>query len=135
MFLNNELNFYLTEVVQWCNANKLTVNPNKCHSMIIPPISKDTIFSITTKIDNSIMHSSETVKYLRVMLDFKFSFAPHIKYLESKLSTANGKSSRLKSTLPKDALLKLIHYALFQPHLLHGLTVWVTTYTRLISNH
>ena len=35
--LNNELNVGLAEVVKWCNANKLTINPSKCHCMVIPP--------------------------------------------------------------------------------------------------
>ena len=95
--------------------------------MIIPPNSKNTISYFTTKINNSIIHSSETVKYLGVITDSKLFFASHIKCLETKLSKASGTISRLKSTLPKDALLKL-YYALFQPHLLYGLTVWGTTY-------
>ena len=43
------------------------------------------------------------------------------------MTRANGIISRLKSTLPKDTLLKL-YYALFQSHLLYGMTVWGTTY-------
>ena len=86
------------------------------------PNSKEAISHFTTEINNSIINSSETVKYLVVIIDSKLSFAPHIKYLESKLSRASGIFSRVKSTFPKDALLKL-YYALFQPHLLYGLTV------------
>ena len=121
--LNTELKLELTEVFKWCSANKLTINPNKCHCMIIPPSTKDFTLDFTLKIDNTIVPSNETVKYLGVIIDSKLSFAPHIKYLESKLSRANGIISRLKSTLPNDALLKL-YYALFQPHLLYGLTIW-----------
>ena len=113
---NNELNVDLAEVVQWRNANKLTINPNKCHCMVILLNSKDATSNLTIKINNSIIHSSETVKYLGVIIDSKLSFDPHIKYIESKLTRANGIISRLKSILPKDALLKL--YALCQPHLL-----------------
>ena len=67
------------------------------------------------------------MKYLGVIIDSKLSFAPHIKYIESKLIRANGIISRLKFALLKDALLKL-YYVVFQPHLLCGLTVWGTTY-------
>ena len=117
--LNNELNVGLAEVVKWCNAKKMTINPNICHCMVILPNSKDKIPNLTMKINNSIIHSSETVKYLGVIIDSKLFFAPHIKYIESKLTRANGTISRLKSTLPKGTLLKL-YYALFQPHLLYG---------------
>ena len=74
MSLNNELNVDLAEVVKWCNANKLTINPNKYHCMVIPPNSKDTTSNLTIKIDNSIIHSSETVKYQGVItqVDIKF---------------------------------------------------------------
>ena len=109
--LNTELNLELTEVFKWCSANKLTINPNKCHCMIIPPSTKDFTLDFTLKIDNTIIPSNVTVKYLGVIIDSKLSFAPH---------------SRLKSTLPNDALLKL-YYALFQPHLLYGLTIWGST--------
>ena len=95
--------------------------------MVISPNSKDTTSNLTIKINNSIIHFSESVKYLGVIIDSKLSFASHIKYIESKLTRANGIIGRLKSTLPKDALLKL-YYALFQPHLLYGLTIWETTY-------
>ena len=82
--LNNELNVDLAEDVKWCFANKLTINPNKCHSMVIPPNSKDTTSNLSIKTTNSIIHSSETVKYLGVIIDSKLSFALHIKYIESK---------------------------------------------------
>ena len=107
MSLNNELNVDLAEVVKWCNANKLTINPNICHCMVIPSNSKDTTSNLTLKINNSIFHCNETVKYLGVIIDSKLSFAPHIKYIESKLTRANDIISRLKYTIPKDALLKL----------------------------
>ena len=125
--LNNALNVNLADVVKWCNANKLTINPNKCHCMVIPSNSKDARSNPTIKTNNSIIHSSQTIKYLGVIIDSKLSFAPHIKYIEFKLTRANGIISRIKSTLPKDALLKL-YYALFQPHFIYGLTVWGTTY-------
>ena len=89
------------------SLQKRKINPNKCRCMIIPSNSKDTISHFTTKINNSIIHSSKTVKYLGVKIDSKLSFALHIKYLETKLSRASGIISRLKSTLPKDASLKL----------------------------
>ena len=130
--LNNELNADLAEVVKWCNANELTINPNKYHCVVIPPTSKDTIPNLTIKIYNSIIHSSETVKYLGVINDSKLSFAPHIKYIKSKLTRANGIISRLKFTLPKGALLKL-YYALFQTHLLYDLAVWGTTYPTFLK--
>ena len=125
--LNNELNVDLAEVVKWCNVNKLTINPNKCHCMVIPPKSKDTTSNLTIEINNSIIHSSKTVKYRGVIIASKLFFVLLINYIESKLTRANGIISRLKSTLSKDALLKL-YYALFQPHLLYGLTIWGTTY-------
>ena len=112
MSLNNEFNVVLAEVVKWCNANKLINIPNKCYCMVIPPNSKDRISNLTIKINNSIIHSSETVKYLGVIIDSKLSFAPHIKCIEYRLTRVNGIISRLKSTLSKDALLKL-YYALF----------------------
>ena len=107
-------------------------DPNKCHCMIIPPSTKDFTLDFTLKIDNTIIPSNATVKYLGEIIDSKLSFAPHIKYLESKLSRANGIISRLKSTLPDDALLKL-NYALFQPHLLYGLTIWGSTFPTYLN--
>ena len=98
--------------------------------MIIPPSTKDFTLDFTLKIDNTIIPSHETVKYLGVIIDSKLSFAPHIKYLESKLS--NGIISRLKSTLPNDALLKL-YYALFQSHLLYGLTICGSTFPTYLN--
>ena len=70
---------------------------------------------------------SNSVKYLGITLDSKFTSESHIKILETNLSKAVGTICKLKFVLPKDALLKLC-YALFHPHLLYGLVTWGSTY-------
>ena len=70
---------------------------------------------------------SNSVKYLGVKFNSKSTFESHIKILETNLSKAVGIICKLKFVLPKDALIKQ-YYALFHPHLLHGVVIWESTY-------
>ena len=57
--------------------------------------------------------------------------APH-KYLEQKISRVVGILAKLKSCLPKPALLKL-YYAVVHSHLLYCLAIWGSTFPSYLN--
>ena len=44
-----------------------------------------------------------------------------------------GPPCRLKAVLPREALCKIIYFALFHSHLLYGLVVWESTFHKYMS--
>ena len=69
----------LKKLHNWCNANKLTMNPSKSISSKL----NTQITNVNITIDNSPITISETAKYLGVMIDSKLNFQNHIKIIES----------------------------------------------------
>jgi len=125
--LETKLNSEIEDILLWCNANKLTINPTKCNKLVIPPKTNSKIANFNIFVKNEVIPDTITVKYLGVIIDSNLTFEHHIKALEIKMSKAFGIICKLKTMLPKEILLKL-YYALVHPHLLHGLLVWRSTY-------
>ena len=121
--LQVKMNMELKKHHNWCNANKLTINPSKSTAILISPKLNTQITNVNFAIDNSPITISETAKYLGVTIDSKLNFQNHIKIIESKLSRGVGILYRLKAVLPREALCK-IYFSLFHPHLLYGLDAW-----------
>ena len=123
--LQEKLNQEVSLLCNWCNSNKLTINTEKCHLIIITfkICSKD--FSVT--LNNSPITLKNHVKYLGVFIDSKLNFHFHLNVVANKLSRALGIPSKLKHVLPQNALFKL-YYSLFYPHLLYGLVAWGSTF-------
>ena len=130
--LQDKMNMELKKLHNWCNANKLTINPSKSTAILISPKLNTQITNVNITIDNSPITISETAKYLGVMIDSKLNFQNHLKIIESKLSRGVGILYRLKAVLPREALCK-IYFALFHPHLLYGLVAWGSTFPTYMS--
>ena len=130
--LQISLNFESSRLYNWCRANKLTVNPSKCNVLLVPPQLRADTPDLTIQIADSIINTSNNVKYLGIHIDSKLTFQYHIKSIENKLSKAVGILSKLKSALTQNSLLK-IYYALVHPHLLYGITIWGSTYSSYID--
>ena len=126
------MNMELKKLHNWCNANKLTINPSKSTAILISPKPNTLITNANITINNSSITISKTAKYLGVMIDSKLNFQNHIKIIESKLSRGIGILYRLKAVLPREALCK-IYFALFHPHLLYRLVVWGSTFPTYMS--
>ena len=132
--LLHSMNLHLSNLHNWCAANKLIINPSKSSCLIIPPNSKSLALDskLTLSLNNTRIEIVDECKYLGVTLDTKLNFHPHIKSIEHKLSRATGIISKLRSTLPKKALTHL-YYAFVHPQLLYGLPVWGSTYKTYLS--
>ena len=130
--LQDKMNMELNKLHNWCNANKLTINPSKSTAILISPKLNTQITNVNITIDNSPITISETAKYLGVMIDSKLNFQNHLKIIESKLSRGVGILYRLKAVLPREALCK-IYFALFHPHLLYRLVAWGSTFLTYMS--
>ena len=121
--LQNDLNSEIDRLQNWCNANKLTINPSKSNYLVISPKANEVLTNCSVLLHNVSIKSITNAKYLGLQIDSTLTFQNHLRLIENKLSRALGMLLKLKSVLPQSALLKL-YYALFHPHLLYGLVVW-----------
>ena len=70
-------------------------------------------------LNNVILSTSESVKYLGINIDPHLNFFIHIKSIEHKIFCSIGIMYKLKSFLPESALLK-IYYAKIHTYFLLG---------------
>ena len=73
------------------------------------------------------INTTETARYLGIIIDSKFKFQSHIALLEKKLARSVGILTKLSLFLPQEALLNL-YYFLIHSQLLYALPVWCATY-------
>ena len=91
--LTTRVNNKLKTVLDWCKANKLSINPSKSELMIFTNkavLAEPEIFLGIDKINRK-----SSVKYLGLHIDDKMHFNNHFDSLKTKLSRFSGVSYRL----------------------------------------
>jgi hypothetical protein len=121
----------MNKIVEWLNANKLSINPCKTKSIIFKSKNKSLNQEITLKINNNIIKQASYVKFLGVLIDHDFSWKNHISSVQKNIIKSAGLIAKLRHFTNKNSL-KLVYYALVYPYLTYGNLVWGNTYpTRL----
>ena len=69
--LSEKMNLKLTTVHKWTTANKILVNPQKSHCLIIPHKKNHRISNISIYFNDSVININDTVKYLGITVDNK----------------------------------------------------------------
>ena len=116
------MNLELHEVFEWTNANKITVNPEKSHVLIIPSKSTHRIPSVKLYMCKSPLKVKDSVKCVGVTIDSRLNFDDHINLLCGKISKSIGVLSKLRHLLPLKALQNL-YCSLIHAHLLYGIII------------
>ena len=88
--LQDKMNMEVKKLHNWCNANKLTINPSKSNAILISPKLYTQITNVNITVDNSPITISKNAKYLGVMIDSKLNFQNHSKIIKGKLSRGVG---------------------------------------------
>lgn len=121
-----------THIINWLNANKLSLNLLKTNILIFDSKLHDTT-NIPINIDGTIVLTTATTKFLGTIIDCNLHWKNHISYICSKIAGANGIIYRLKHVLPKDTLLTLYN-TLILPHLNYNLLAWGGANKSLLHN-
>ena len=74
------------------------------------------------------------IKYLRVFMDDKLNWQPHIEYLSKKLSKISGMIYKVRKYMGNKLLLSQLYYALAHLHIHHGITAWGTASKKRINS-
>ena len=118
-------NSELAKFNEWSNANKLSLNTDKTHVMIVSnrKIPRNPIIMC-----NSIQLEIVTeCVFLGVRLDCALRFSGHTKYVASKISKSLGILYRLKQVIPQSSLLNL-YYSFIFPYMLYCNLIWGRTF-------
>ena len=119
VYLETYMNHDLDKFPVWTIANKLTVNPNKLHSVVISPKCNDYINSfsdIAFNYGKSKILINNCCKYFEILVDSNLNFALHLKSMENKVAISIEIISKLKHLLPTKTLL-LLHHMIVHSHL------------------
>ena len=122
--LSEDVNSDLQIVSRWMLSNRLTLNAEKCNSII---------FSNRNYQFNDILVNSSSVgnvtecKYLGVHLDKNLNFKSHIKYILNKTSKSCGILYKLRHLFPTETCIRF-YYALIYPYLSYCILIWGCTY-------
>ena len=121
----------MNKILEWLNANKLSINPSKTKFIIFKSKNKSLNQEITLKINNNIIKQASYVKFLGVLIDHDFSWKNHISSVQKNIIKFAGLIAKLRHFTNKNGL-KLVYYALVYPYLTYGNLVLLNTYpTRL----
>ena len=77
--LRDKMNMELKELHNWCNTNKLIINPSKSIAILISAKLNTQITNVNITIDNSPITISKTAQYLGAMIDLKLIFRTILK--------------------------------------------------------
>ena len=122
-------NSELFHISRWMIANSLTVNPKKTLALLISPQLRNDCSSplVTLTLNSEMINTTETARYLGIIIDSKLKFQSHISLLEKRIARSVGILTKLSHFLPQEALLNL-YYSLIHSQLLYALSVWCATY-------
>ena len=127
------LNSELMKIVEWMNANKISLNVKKTQFMIVSGSKTVSQGMDDVKINGNKIEMVNCTKFLGVYIDNKLSWAKHIAYIKSKISKAIGIICKARKKLDK-AILLTLYYSFVQPYFLYGIEIWGNSYNKYMDS-
>ena len=115
------VNSELSLVDRWLKVNRLSLNIKKTKFMMITNNVTSRAFRV--KMRNRRIKSTNSIKFLGVMLDNKLRFDHHIAYITGKISRAIGVMNSVNHLIPFTQQ-KNIYYSFVYPHLTYCVAAW-----------
>ena len=114
----------LSNIMQWLNANRLSLNIEKTNFMIFRPRGKNEVCP-TIHICGAEIQEVDSAKCLGIMVDNKSNWMEHIKCISQKIAKGIGIIIKARKSFESETLLNLYN-ALILPHISYGIQVWGT---------
>ena len=122
--LSDVVNNELSKIMEWLNANRLSLNIDKTNLMIFRPKGKKESCP-TIHINGSSIQGVDDAKFLGVIIDNKLSWNEHIKCISRQIAKGTGIIIKACKSFEYETLLNLYNALIF-PHIKYGIHVWVT---------
>ena len=94
-------------------ANKLSLNVNKTYYLVFHRARMKVDNDNSIRMNDSIINSASHLKYLRVIIDSKLNWIPHITYVKNTISKGIGIMFKAKDYLNKNCLSNLHNTYIF----------------------
>ena len=125
--LNKLVNDDLKHLVNWLNANKISLNVKKTEMGIFKSKQKKLEGDLKIKLCGKRLYPTESVKYLGVKIDTNLTWQHHVHDLSIKLNRANALLFKIRKYVsPKT--LGSIYFAIFDSYLSHCCLVWAQNF-------
>ena len=128
--LKKLVNADLKHLVNWLNANKISLNVKKTEMVIFKSKQKKFEGDLKIKLCGKRLYPTESVKYLGVKIDTNLTWQHHVNDLSIKLNRASAflfKSRKCVS--PK--ILRSIYFAIFGSHLSYCSLFWTQNFSSM----
>ena len=117
--LNKQVNADLKNLVNWLNANKISVNVKKTEMVIFKSKQKKLEGDLKIKLCGKRLYPTESVKYLGVKIDTNLTWQHHINHLFKIRKYISLK------------ILRYIYFATFDSHLSYCCLVWAQNFSSI----
>ena len=121
----DEVNSNMKLILRWFRANKLSINLIKSEAMLFTRRNLYFPLSPVTLDDKPIPYNFN-FKFLGLLLDFRLNWIPHIKRVQSKISSACGVLHQIRNKLTR-SVARIIYMALAYPYLNYCNTLWASS--------
>ena len=121
-----------SKVINWCQANKLTINDDKTNFSIFKSSRKVTQIENNLQIGSAPLNRVDYVTYLGVILDSGLSWKQHINKIKNTITPIIGIISKIRHYVPK-SILVTIYNSLILPHLSYCIEVWGHTFETVLK--
>ena len=124
------LNIELASLLEWLNANRLTLNVDKTFYMLFHR-KRIKIDNLKLTIGQGTLKQTSQCKYLGLIIDNKLNWAAHIAHIKSKISKCVGILIKARPCLSRKCLLDL-YYSFAYPYLIYCVEIWGHAGDRLL---
>ena len=124
--LQLKLNSTMIIVSEWCDKNRLIINVNKTHYMIICNRQKRVKLEMSIlniSLYNEVISYKDCIKVLGLYIDHNLSWKNHIESLCVKISRLIGLLYRIRFNLDKHTML-LFYNSYILPHFDYAINIW-----------
>ena len=121
--MNKLVNTDLKHLVNWLNANKISLNIKKTEMVIFKSNQKKFEGDLKIELCGKRLYPTESVKYLGVKIDTTLSWQYHVNDVSIKLNRANVLLFKMRKYVSLK-ILKSIYFAIFDSYLSYCCLVW-----------
>ena len=128
--LNKQVNADLKHLVNWLNANKISLNAKKTETVIFKSKQKKLEGDLKVKLCGKSLYPTESVKYLGVKIATNLTWQHHVNDLSIKLKRANAVPFKMRKYVSLKKL-RYIYFPIFVSYVSYCCLVWAQNFSAI----
>ena len=121
--LNKYVKLNMKNLIDWLNANKISLNVQKTELVIFKHQRKKLDCEVKIKLNRKQLYPTDSVKYLGIRIDKNLNWKHHVSDIAIKLNRANALLFKIRNFVNVNTL-KTIYYAIFDSHINYANVIW-----------